>query len=116
METYKVIFHVSEMTKWQQVLANVTNLLKDLSEASVEVVILANGEAVKYFDSSNEPSTSIDKMTKLNSNGVVFTACNHSLTGHSISNETLYSFVEIVPAGVSELVRKQHEGFSYIKP
>lgn len=116
MESYKAIFHIDELNKWNQLLANVANLVEDLSKNHLEIEVLANGEAVKYFDSTNDSQENIDKMTTLNQEDVSFVACNNSLTGNDIPKEVLYSFVEVVPAGVSELVRKQHEGFAYIKP
>lgn len=116
MDTYQAIFHLTAIDKWPQVLANVTNLLKDLPKDSVEVIVLVNGPAVKSYDSTYEAATFKDKMTRLNEQGVTFKACNNSLNGLELSKDNLYAFVEIVPAGVSELVRKQQEGFAYIKP
>lgn len=114
MKNYKVIFHIHELEKWPNVLNNVSNLLKDLAEEQVEVIVLANGGAVNYYDSTNDVETDIYKIKQLLEEDIKIIACNNSLTGHGITNEELYPFVEVVPSGVGELVKKQHEGFAYI--
>ena len=53
MEEYKVIFHVNELSKWEATLANVSNLLVDLANEAVEVIVLANGEAVRYYEAES---------------------------------------------------------------
>ena len=43
----QVVFHVDEMSKWDLLLANVTNFLREEGEATIEVVAYA--EAVTYY-------------------------------------------------------------------
>ena len=114
MQTYKVVFHVDELNKWKLLLKNVSNLLDaiDVNEYSIEV--LANSEAVKFYDSNFNSDISV--IEKLNSNGVKFVACNNALIANKIKKEDLIYFIEVVPVGVLELINKQSEGYAYIKP
>lgn len=114
MQTHKVIFHVDEIDKWKLLLKNVTNLLDviDVNEYSIEV--LANSEAVKFYDYNF--NSDIKVMEDLNINGVKFLACNNALTANKIKKEDLIYFIEVVPVGVLELINKQSEGYAYIKP
>jgi intracellular sulfur oxidation DsrE/DsrF family protein len=48
--------------------------------------------------------------------GVQFVACRNSLVGNKIDEKVLPGFVKVVPAGVTELIKKQSEGYAYIKP
>lgn len=114
METYKVIFHVNELSKWETTLANARNLLADLANEAVEVIVLANGEAVRYYEAEST-ETNGEKLTALSKKGVHFTACNNALKAQKLNKEVLFSFVNIVPAGITELVRKQQMGYAYIK-
>ncbi|HHY41379.1 MAG TPA: hypothetical protein GX514_00790, partial [Thermoanaerobacterales bacterium] len=41
---------------------------------------------------------------------------NNALAAHGIQKENIIEFVDVVPAGVLELVKKQNEGYAYIKP
>lgn len=114
---YRVVFHINEMEKWPVLLGNVTNLLKDMGK-EVEVRVLANGPSVKAYA---DPET-IEKMKVLAEQGVRFLACRNSLKAFCsggdlcIDESSLPGFVDVVPAGVSELTRLQAEGFAYIKP
>ncbi|MNE94913.1 DsrE/DsrF-like family protein [compost metagenome] len=74
--------------------------------------MVANAEAVKQYCKIEEYPLFIE----LSISEVLFVACNNALKANFISKEALPSFVTIVPAGVLELVNKQHEGYSYIKP
>ena len=112
----KVIFHIDELKKWELTIGNVKNMLlygKENHEAYT-IEIVANAEAVEYLCHRNDEFQAV--MEKLSEDGVSITACHHALMSRGISNGELYSFVEVVPAGVVELAKKQQEGYSYIKP
>lgn len=110
----KVIFHIDEMSKWNRVLKNTENLLNSVNQEKITIEILANGDAVKYYDKNLE--TAYDDIEKLYNVGVKFVACNNSLISNNLEKDKLIEFIEIVPAGVLELVDKQNEGYAYIKP
>lgn len=114
MEEYKVIFHVNELSKWETTLANVSNLLVDLANEAVEVIVLANGEAVRYYETESTEAD-VEKLAALSQKGVHFTACNNALKAQKLNKEVLLPYVNIVPAGITELVRKQQMGYAYIK-
>ncbi len=116
MTKYKVIFHIDEMNKWRLVLGNVSNLLNAMGNESYSVEILANAEAVKYYDTSEKIDGNISIMENLNTKGVKFVACNNALNAYKIERDNIIDFVSGVPAGVLELVEKQSEGYAYIKP
>lgn len=116
MKEYKVIFHIDEMHKWKLLLANVTNLLNGFVDEKLHVEVLANAEAIKYFDTTQDLDADVNSMTMLKENEVKFLACNNALNACGIKSDALYQFVEIVPAGVVELVKRQSEGYAYIKP
>lgn len=111
---YKVIFHIDEINKWGLALKNISNLLDaiDINKFSIEV--LANSEAVKFYDSNL--GLNLKSIEKLYNKGVKFVACNNALIANDMKKEDLFHFIEIVPVGVLELINKQSEGYAYIKP
>lgn len=115
MTDYKVIFHIDELAKWNLVLANITNLLEGvlLSNETIDVEVLANSEAVEYYRNNKDINL---KLVDLNMKGVKFLACNNSLKGNNIKADDLIDIINIVPVGVFELVKKQRDGYAYIKP
>lgn len=116
MKRYKVIFHIDESFKARakQVLANITNLLDDFGEGNVQVELLANGDAVRMF--LNIPDNFSEQIRSLVKRDVKFVACAHSLDHLNLTSAELIDVVEIVPAGVSEIVKKQMDGWAYIRP
>ena len=116
MNTYKVIFHIDELSKWQLLLANVRNLITAIDNKAITIEVLANSEAVKYYDPTQDLDADINTMKSLHAEGVKFVACNNAITAYGIEKDNIIGFVNIVPAGVLELVEKQSEGYAYIKP
>jgi len=122
----KVLFHINESDRWQRVLVNITNFLNDAGQGNAEVV--ANGEAVSVFRNSCLPTGGggrccgpatgalMEQMKQLSEMGVNFAACRNALKAQSIDEGSLPDFVTVVPAGITEIARKQAEGYAYIKP
>ncbi len=115
MSANKVIFHIDEMAKWKLLLTNLNNLVAAVDARQFNIEVLANAEAVKYYQRNAEAQDS-DTMQKLKAQGVKFVACNNALKAHNIQPADLFDFVEIVPAGIVELIDKQGEGYAYIRP
>ena len=116
MSERKVIFHIDEFNKWKLLLKNVSNLLDvvDINEFIIEV--LANSEAVKFYKTNQDLELDINAMEKLNSKGIKFVACNNALMANNINKDDLINFIDVVLVGILELINKQSEGYSYIKP
>ena len=110
-----VIFHIDELSKWNLLLKNVQNLINALDNENFHIEVLANSEAVKFYLGSSSDSD-YHLLADLTGLGVQFTACNNALEGFGIQHEQLPRFVLVVPAGVLELIEKQHQGYAYIKP
>ena len=116
MKKYRVVFHLDESSKGRadQVLRNIANLLDDLGEDNVEVELLANGGGVKALIKG--PDSYAEQVTQLVTKGVLLAACAHSLSQLEIASDTLLESVKVVSSGVGELVKKQMDGWAYIRP
>lgn len=116
MKTYQVVFHLDEDSeeKTNEVFNNIRNLLVDLGEQNVEVELLVNGRGVLTMRKTNE-SNAI-RVRHLFAQDVKVAVCANSLKHLKVNQAELISEAEIVPAGVSELVKKQKEGWAYIRP
>ena len=116
MSEYKVLFHIDEINKWKLLLTNVGNLIAGMDDENICIEVVANAAAVQYYDRNQDRDTDVDMIVVLAEKGVKFVACNNALKGFDIEKENLISFVEVVPSGIVEIVKRQSEGFSYIKP
>ncbi|MDO4641844.1 MAG: DsrE family protein [Neisseria sp.] len=144
-EPLKVLVHVNEQDKLDGALGNVDNLFKSLKPGeTAEVEMVLNGTAPNrvstekpelqsfsqylkaayhfitgLFSSGSKPSAEpvLQRIENLSKNhNVKFAVCHNSLTGLNIKPTSIPQFIEIVPAGVTELVRKEQEGYVYLKP
>jgi hypothetical protein len=116
MANYRVIFHLDEGVKGRTktVLNNVKNLIVDLGGREVEIEVLANGEGVAGFVKAL--GSHQEDVTRLSGLGVRFLVCGNSLKALGIDEDALMDEVEVVPAGVTVLVKRQQEGWAYIRP
>jgi len=114
MEKYKVVFHIDEQVKAELVLHNITNLMADIGIDNLTIEMVANGDAVKLLiKSANEFGAMFKELAEKQ---VAFCACANALNNFEIHKEELLDFVTVVTSGVGELVKKQAEGWAYIRP
>ncbi len=111
MDKLNVVFHIDEMSKWDLVLKNAKNFIA--SDHLTDVVILANAEAVKGLLRESEYESEIGFLL---GEDVEFKVCANALRDQKLDQDALISAVEVVAAGVVELVLLQNEGYRYIKP
>jgi hypothetical protein len=110
-----VLFHVSEQEVWPKAVVNIENYLKDIEKDKVEIEVVANaGAVVTYFNADKKEL--LERMANLSTEGVKFTACRNALKANDLAEEALPNFVKPIPAGITEIVIRQSEGFIYIKP
>lgn len=115
MNRLKVIFHIDDESRWNMLLGNVKNLLNEIDSKDIDIEVLGNGNSVKKYVKDNMDDNA-DLMKILSDKNVKFVACNNSLNGLKLKQDDLHSFVSVVPAGVLELIKRQDQDFSYIKP
>lgn len=114
-----VLFHICENCKWKSVLDNVRNMIKECRESgeSFKIEVLSNGTSVITLKEQAAMNLKmISEFIELSKEGAVFAACRNSLHKFDVCEEDLIPFVEVVPAGVIEIARKQEAGYAYIKP
>lgn len=115
--SYQAVFHVDldENKRLDLALANVANLLKAIPGQSYDLVILFNGPAVTLLK-KEQSAAQEEAIVNLQKEKVVLKACNNALTKFQVAPEDLVAGVEIVPAGIVELIDLQKKGYAYIKP
>lgn len=114
----KVLIHVNEPERWHITLNNITNMLKDDEGSSIETHVISNGRGVNGYVARNDEAvkSEIERMEELAKRGVKFFACNNALIAQKIDARELPAFVAVVASSMTEMVRRQAQGFAYIKP
>lgn len=121
MELLKALLHIDELDKWQLTLTNAQNLITDVGLEKVILEVVANAAAVKIFDSMGQEIHQntmglLKQMQELSNNNVRIIVCRNALRAYSISEELLPEFITVTPAGITRIITKQSEGYSYVKP
>ncbi len=112
---YKVLFHLdaAKEEKHISVLRNIENLIADLGEKSVEVELVVHGKAMSLFQKTTSQK---EKLSKLASQGVSLAACHNTMKAMGLEKSDLVEQVQVVSSGVGEIIRKQGDGWLYIRP
>ncbi len=109
-----VVIHLDEdaPAKHEAVLRNITNLLHEVTE-DTPVELVAHGPGVGVLLSSNPHASGV---RDLHSRGVRFVACANTLAQMAITPARLVDGVSVAPSGVGRLVRRQQQGWAYLRP
>jgi uncharacterized protein len=111
---YKALFQVSDddPKKWNQTLNNIKNLQQDLGPANVTVEIVIFGPGIGMVKVESEVGNRIQEAIDAKVSVLV---CQNTMRGAHLTPDDMLSRIGYVPAGVGEIVRRQAEGYAYIR-
>lgn len=110
----RVVFQVTEADpgKWNMVLNNVRNLQK-AADADSEIEVVAYGPGITQLKADSPFAAQI---TELVDRKVKVVVCQNTMAGMKLVAADMLGNVGYVPAGVVEVMRKQQQGWAYIRP
>lgn len=113
---YKVVVDVSspDHDQWQLVLGNIRNIQKALGPENVKVEVVGYHDGLNFLLAKDNDLK--EQMEKAAQSGVVFAACENSMRFRKVTKADLVPFATTVDSGAAELVRKQADGWAYLKP
>jgi intracellular sulfur oxidation DsrE/DsrF family protein len=111
----KVVFQVSDADskKWNLALNNAKNVQADLGKDKTEIEIVAYGPGIGMLKADSEVANRIEEALAA---GVKVVACENTMRGQKLTRDDMLSGIGYVPAGVVELMKRQKEGYAYIRP
>jgi intracellular sulfur oxidation DsrE/DsrF family protein len=111
----KVVFQVSDDSpqKWNLVLNNARNLQDDIGADLVDLEIVVYGPGIGMLKSDSPVGARVADALK---SGVKVVACENTMRAQQLAYKDMLPKIGYVPAGVVELMKKQQEGYSYIRP
>ena len=112
-QPYKVVFEVTgeDRPGWEALLRTLGNVQRVLPGASVEVIV--HGKALPLLLAAENPLG--EQLKALRKGGVRFHACENTMRRLKVERSALLPFVGTVDSAVAQLVRRQSEGWAYIK-
>jgi uncharacterized protein len=111
----RLVIQVSDndSAKWNLALNNAKNIQKDLGNANVEMEIVAYGPGINMLKAESEVGNRIDEAV---ASGVKVLACQNTMRNQKLVKEDMLDSIAYVPAGVIEIMQKQHQGYAYLRP
>lgn len=117
---YRVVMDVSVegADRWDGILRNIENLRTELGAANVEIEAVVYGKAWPLMARPEKEGASAfhPRVEALVRSGVRFVLCENTMRRAKLSKPDLMPYAATVPAAMGELVRKQAEGWAYLKP
>ncbi len=108
----RMVLHLqSADTLVHRALVNqVINLKKEFPEAEIDVI--CHGPGLEFLYKS---SVYAQRIRQREISGITFTACAFTMSQRNITHHHLVPFARVVPYALAEIVRKQQNGWLYIK-
>ncbi|MBT9614061.1 MAG: DsrE family protein [Burkholderiales bacterium] len=113
--TKGVVIQVSEAdpAKWEMALINARNVRKAYGDKPMAVEIVAYGPGLKMFHHNSRVATELEAARK---SGVKLLACGNTMSMTHTTRDELNRAVDVVPAGIVEIMERQQDGYAYIRP
>jgi len=112
----KVVFQVSDADpqKWNLALNNAKNVQDDLGgNDAVDLEIVVYGPGIGMLKADSPVAKRIADALK---SGVKVVACENTMRAQHLVQADMLPAIGYVPAGVVELMKKQQQGYAYIRP
>jgi intracellular sulfur oxidation DsrE/DsrF family protein len=103
----------NDQAKWNLALNNAKNVQEDLGAANVDIEIVAYGPGINMIKLESPVGGRIADAMKA---GVKVIACENTMHGQKLTKDDMAPNISYVPAGVTEIMKKQGEGWAYVRP
>ena len=112
---HKLVLQVSDNdpAKWNLALNNAKNVQDDVGEANVDIEIVAYGPGIGMLKLESPSASRVQEAIKAN---IKVIACENTMRTQKLTREDMQSAISYVPAGVTEIMTKQSEGWAYVRP
>jgi hypothetical protein len=111
----RVVIQVSDADpqKWNLALNNAKNVQTDLGADKTEIEIVAYGQGIGMLKADAVVANRIEDAVAA---GVKVVACENTMKAQKITRDDMHRKVDYVAAGVVQLMRRQQQGYAYIRP
>ena len=111
----RVIFQVSDAdpAKWTLALNNARNVLAELGKENVQIEIVAYGPGLGMLKADSKVE---GRLAQALDDNVGLVACENTMTNTKTTRAEMYGGISYVTAGVTHLMKRQREGWAYIRP
>jgi len=111
----RLIIQVSDNdpAKWSLALNNARNVQQDLGKDNVQIEIVAYGPGLEMLKAESKVA---DRLAGALDASVGLIACENTMTNTKVKRSEMYGGIAYVKAGVTHIMKRQQEGWAYIRP
>ena len=112
---HKLVLQVSDVDpgKWNLALNNAENVQSDLGAKNVKIEIVAYGPGIGMLKSDSVVGNRIQDAIAA---GIEVAACQTTMRKAKLTKDDMLPKLAYVPSGVVELMKREREGYAYIRP
>jgi len=111
----RVVFQVSDNdpAKWNLALNNAKNVQADLGKENVQIEIVAYGPGLAMLKAESPVAA---RLAGALDDSVGLIACENTMRNTKVTKDEMYAGIAYVDAGVTHIMKRQREGWAYIRP
>ena len=111
----RVVIQVSDNDpgKWNLALNNARNVQVDLGMDNVDVEVVAYGPGLPML---RKESAVAQRIASASAQGVSVIACENTMKNTKVDRDHILPGVKFVDAGVVHIMKRQREGWAYVRP
>jgi len=110
----RAVFQVTDNdpARWNLILNNMSALREDVGSEGAEIELVAYGPGLNMLKADSPVKQRIAEALK---SGVKINACQNTMRGMKLTPADILPEIGYVPSGVVEVMRKQQQGWAYIR-
>ena len=110
----RAVFQITDNdpARWNMVLNNMANLREGVGSEGVEIELVAFGPGLLMLTADSSVKKRVAEALK---DGVTINACQNTMKGMKFTPADMLPDIGYVPAGVVEVMKKQQQGWAYIR-
>jgi len=110
----RALFQVTDNdpARWNLILNNMSALREDVGSEGAEIELVAYGPGLNMLKADSPVKQRIAEALK---SGVKINACQNTMRGMKLTPADILPEIGYVPSGVVEVMRKQQQGWAYIR-
>ena len=111
----RVVMQVSDNDpgKWNLALNNARNMQDDLNAEAIDLEIVVYGPGIGMLKADSPVAKRVADALKA---GVQVVACENTMRNQKVGRADMLPGIGYVDAGVVEIMKKQQQGWAYIRP
>lgn len=111
----RVVIQVSDadVGKWNLALNNAKNVQQAFGADKVDIEIVTYGPGIGMLKMDSVVANRVDESKK---SGIAIVACQNTMKSMKLTDADMLPNSSYVPSGVVELIKKQGQGYAYIRP